>query len=512
MPLLALRLVAMLLLAAAPAPAQSVIAEHESAVPLGLYGVSAAFLGDMDGDGVSEYAVGATGQLQSVFVHDGAFGSERFVAGPGDNGFGHALAGSDLDGDGLADLLVGWSLAGIISAFSGLDGAPLGQWNGLSRELASVGDLDGDGVFDLVGGNPAELAGSEQVIHGAIAVYSGASGAELRYHVGTPGSQLGDAVAGVGDLDGDGVPEYAGGAPAGQPGFVQVHSGADGSPWWSAQAAGAQSSFGKDITALGDVNLDGTPDLAVGAPGFFPSVVSQVVLLDGSDGAVLSHIDSTGSLGFLGTAVAAAGDVDGNGRPDVLLTRNDTAPPRLECRDAFTHDLLFTFTGDGQGFGTDLDAGPDVDGDGAVDFLVTHESSQASFPSRAWLASTRDLPWEWLGQGLAGADGKPLLRGEGPLTAGSSVTLKASQAPPSSACFLVLGATILGAPYKGGTLVPAPDLIVAFSTDADGRLVLVGTWPAGLPEDFELVFQAWFSDAGGPSGLSASNGLLAVRP
>ena len=72
---------------------------------------------------------------------------------------------------------------------------------------------------------------------------------------------------------------------------------------------------------------------------------------------------------------------------------------------------------------------------------------------------------------------------------------------------LFVGLSELGAPFKGGTLVPAVDLLVPLTTDAAGGTSLQATWPAGIPPGFNFWVQVWIADPGGPVGFAASNGL-----
>ena len=122
-------------------------------------------------------------------------------------------------------------------------------------------------------------------------------------------------------------------------------------------------------------------------------------------------------------------------------------------------------------------------------------------------------PWSDLGQGLAGATGVPVLTGSGALQGGDPVGLSLTNALPGSLAHLVLGISYLGAPLKGGVLVPFPDItVLGLPLDGTGSLVISGTWPTGLPGGLTSYIQYWVTDAAGPKGLSASNGLSATTP
>ncbi len=117
--------------------------------------------------------------------------------------------------------------------------------------------------------------------------------------------------------------------------------------------------------------------------------------------------------------------------------------------------------------------------------------------------------WQSLGLGLPGSSGTPVLTGIGPLCGGEDVTLKLSRAVPNGTATLVIGLSQLGASFKGGTLVPQPDLIVAgLPIDSSGKLIVTGTWPHGIPSGVSVYFQYWIQDAVGVAGFAASGGLL----
>jgi hypothetical protein len=122
-------------------------------------------------------------------------------------------------------------------------------------------------------------------------------------------------------------------------------------------------------------------------------------------------------------------------------------------------------------------------------------------------------PWLNVGQALAGAHGAPLLQGGGNLGAGSAVSLALSAALEHAPATLVVGLSAVNAPFKGGVLVPMPDLLLGgLTTDGTGALLLAGTWPAGVPSGLAFWTQAWIVDAAGPKGLSASNALKGTVP
>ncbi|HZM00551.1 MAG TPA: hypothetical protein VFD43_09905 [Planctomycetota bacterium] len=123
-------------------------------------------------------------------------------------------------------------------------------------------------------------------------------------------------------------------------------------------------------------------------------------------------------------------------------------------------------------------------------------------------------PWVDLGHALAGMGGiAPHLAPMGTLEPGTNGALLLSGAAPASLAYLIVGLDTLDAPFKGGTLVPAPLLVMPFFTQADGHLSLCwASWPPSVPSGAEIDFQFWVIDAGGPAGFSASNAIQAVTP
>jgi hypothetical protein len=118
--------------------------------------------------------------------------------------------------------------------------------------------------------------------------------------------------------------------------------------------------------------------------------------------------------------------------------------------------------------------------------------------------------WTSLGGALTGSAGDPLLNGLGPLVADTPWTLSLVDANPSSAAWLIVSPAVLGAPFKGGVMVPDPGasaVFVLLATSPLGRIVFGGDWPSGIPAGVPLVMQYWIADPAGPAGWAASNGV-----
>lgn len=125
--------------------------------------------------------------------------------------------------------------------------------------LARIGDIDEDGVTDF-----ATTAIGYRGASGKVYAYSGKTGKELFSHVGKPASILGNGAAGVGDVNADGTPDLAVCGPGGK-GFVEVLSGKDGSTITYIEGDDTTSAFGSKICGVGDINRDGHDDFVVTA-------------------------------------------------------------------------------------------------------------------------------------------------------------------------------------------------------------------------------------------------------
>jgi len=391
------------------------------------FGSSVALCGDLDGDGRSEVAAGApqgAGGLGVVRVLSGATGALVWQAtGPAAGSrFGAAVASvSDWNGDGRRELVVGaWgasttgrSGAGSVRVYSGANGALLFEAFGdaandhLGWTVAAVSDLDGDGreefavtaVDDDDGGSSA----------GSVRLYASVSGVTLRTLHGNAGLQLyGSSIASLRDLDGDGVGEIAVGGPFAasvttQAGLVRVHSGATGAVLRSWTGVAVRDGFGGALCALGDLDGDGVDELAIGAKQIAPTGMGYVQIRSCSAAAVGVFATLTAPTNWraFGARLASAGDVDYDGRVDLLIGAPDSivsgpgsGAVRLWSSGTATAllDLVGTLTS--ERLGSALDAGRDVDGNGSPDYSVgaSGAASAGTNSGRVHARSGNDVP------------------------------------------------------------------------------------------------------------------------
>ncbi len=240
----------------------------------------------------------------------------------------------DVNGDGYSDVIVGdfggdanGENSGSAFVFSGIDGITLYSFHGdqagdvLGRSVSDAGDVNGDGYADLIVGMPGDdVTGTDT---GSARVFSGADGSILHTSPGlTLGAGFGATVSGAGDVNGDGYADIAAGvashASTIRPGYIRVISGKDGAGLYIYFEESADDWFGWTVSDAGDVNGDGYPDIIAGAPGQRPSGSGFVRLYSGKDGSVLNTLNAAAIGDQFGWAVSGAGDVNGDGYADIV--------------------------------------------------------------------------------------------------------------------------------------------------------------------------------------------------
>lgn len=115
--------------------------------------------------------------------------------------------------------------------------------------------------------------------------------------------------------------------------------------------------------------------------------------------------------------------------------------------------------------------------------------------------------WMDLGKSIPGTAGEPRLEGEGDVKAGNTIVLRTENAKPAAPATLIVGFTQVDAPFKGGTLVPAADLMIGMATNDAGIIELPVTLPADFPAGMTLYLQTWIVDEAAYGGSAATNGL-----
>jgi hypothetical protein len=258
--------------------------------------------------------------------------------------------------------------------------------------VGSAGDVNGDGIDDLFVGARGYVSSGEPV--GKVFVFHGSKSGLPRDATwsasGSRQSSLGASVSSAGDVNGDGFFDLVVGAPgAGQVyAYFGSRKGLPDSPGWTGNGA-ATDLFGSAVAGGGDVTGDGFDDLLVGVPGFRGGAgdTGQVLLFPGSPAgpsSALLHVtgEDRPSARF-GAALAIVGDVTGDTVADFLV-----GAPGMEERTGDGKGKVFLYAGGPSlkapmaaswsafgprasgGFGLAVSRAGDVGGDGFSDFWV----------------------------------------------------------------------------------------------------------------------------------------------
>lgn len=307
--------------------------------------------GDLNADGFADLVISGG---NTVSVYSGSDGTllRRWVENPGEK-LGRGSIVGDLNGDGFDDVLANALLAtgaagqeaGAVYAFSGLDGSQLYRWEGNESFIwfgicSAAGDVNGDGVVDVVIGSPYETV-SRKWAAGRVHVYSGSDGSLLYSLEGQTSeySLFGNAVAGAGDVNHDGFDdvivgeyEYDGGPWLQSCGAAYVFSGRDGALIHHWVGSRYYQALGLSVASAGDVNGDGASDLMVGAPYESDGVRDEpgaARIYSGADGAMLYRWFPPTEDQSFGVALTSASNFGGDGLPTLAVAGSRTNYLRL---------------------------------------------------------------------------------------------------------------------------------------------------------------------------------------
>ncbi|NQU26600.1 MAG: FG-GAP repeat protein, partial [Candidatus Nealsonbacteria bacterium] len=222
----------------------------------------------------------------------------------------------------------------------------------------------------------------------------------------SPNDLFGISVSGAGDVNGDGRSDLIVGAAlddnnGSRSGSARVLSGMDGSTLYEFNGESAADFFGLSVSGAGDVNGDGRADLIVGAYANDNNGQSSgsARVLSGMDGSTLYTFNGNSDFAWFGIAVSGAGDVNGDGRADLIVgapadPNNGTISGSARVFSGSDGSTLYTFNGDKQGddFGNSVSGAGDVNGDGRAYLIVgaVRDTSNGSFSGSARVLSGMD--------------------------------------------------------------------------------------------------------------------------
>lgn len=330
--------------------------------PLAAFGYSVASAGDVNGDGFSDVIVGAhlydnghNEEGRAFVYHGSAAGLATIPAWTAESDqpgalFGQSVASAgDVNGDGYSDVIIGAPMFTNDQMQEGRVFVYLGSATGLSStpwmtersdanasfgaSVACAGDVDGDGFSDVIIGSWRAPMGGLVVVHRG---GPGGLDAMAAWTTGTmnPGAAYGVSVASAGDVNGDGFSDIIVGASLYDQGQVDEgqafiyrgsSAGLEINAAWIVEGGEPDARLGSSVASAGDVNGDGLSDVIVGVRGYSNGQLNEGRVLGfyGRTGPLFTtpswqvESDQVGAL--MGGSVASAGDVNGDGYSDVLV-------------------------------------------------------------------------------------------------------------------------------------------------------------------------------------------------
>lgn len=325
-----------------------VIHEKTGESPGDFFGADVSNLGDLDQDGIDDFGVTANywpdGDLRGrAYLYSGLDGTLiRTFEGENSGDVLGTIAGvGDLTGDGIPEIALGAFAAdtssgapdGVVWVRSGADWTLVHMWEGdnpLSTDgsqfggnIVAIGDLTGDGVSEIAVSAVRYFVSGLGTQTGSVTLFSGRTGSLVRSLFGTDaGGLFGGSIFNASDLNGDGVDEIgisAQWARVGnfdKAGKVYVFSGDDQTVFRTWSGISTFESFGLQAENVGDFNGDGVDDTMISAP-YYSSSRGRAHVYSGADGSQICRWDGSSGSDIFGSDIAAMGDINHDGYPDV---------------------------------------------------------------------------------------------------------------------------------------------------------------------------------------------------
>lgn len=380
-----------------------------------LFGYSVAAAGDVNRDGYSDVVVGAyaysgyTGKAYAFFGSASMDNSAELVFLSGDPGsaFGNSVASAgDVNSDGFRDIIISEILgpSAFGKAFIYLGGVNMDNvadiiMTGLTpadyfgSSVSSAGDMNGDGFDDVIVGSFYFNAQT-----GAAYIFYGGANMNNTADVtlnGTAGVDIfGASVSGAGDVNGDGFKDVivgarqndAGGNNAGSAYLFLGGTTVNNVPDAVFSGSNSNDEFGFSVANAGDVNKDGYTDLIIGTPyndqsGTDAGKVNLYTNTRNYTATPLASFSGPGGSDYFGLVSMTAGDVNGDGYSDVMVTSINYQQVYLffggKLMDNYV-DVIFYAQNGSESFGNSISTAGDLNSDGFDDIIIGAENSNSS--------------------------------------------------------------------------------------------------------------------------------------
>ncbi|MBS1519168.1 MAG: FG-GAP repeat protein, partial [Bacteroidetes bacterium] len=374
---------------------------------LNYFGVSVSDAGDFNGDGFSDFIVGANGYSGStgrayIFFGGNSPDTLADVIMTGEatgNNFGYSVSSAgDVNGDGFTDVITGAygnsSFTGKAYIYYGgfspdntadvtMTGETITNYFGIS--VSSAGDVNGDGYSDVIVGADrySSSAGKAYIYFGGEQMNNIS---DVTIAGETTNSRFGVSVSSAGDVNGDGYSDVICGANGFNNGTGRVYVYdyfMKGTIVQDLVLIGENVSgflyFGISVSSAGDVNGDGYSDVIVGAKEYSGRTGKAYIYYGGAGMDNIADVTMTGETtsNSFGTSVSSAGDVNGDGYSDVIIGASEYSTYRGRAYIYFggvsmnnVADVIMTGDTTYNFFGTSVSSAGDLNGDGYSDVIV----------------------------------------------------------------------------------------------------------------------------------------------